>query len=356
LRGFRTRTVLRFRYKKSNEFFQEETVSLLSTSRHALAAIFSLSIGASVCAQVSGAGSTLSRDLMARWGASYGTKVGGVTYEAVGSTRGVEHARRAEVDFGVTDIPLTAVGLTQSNLRQMPLAATAVAVIVNVPELSGQALRLNGDILANIYNGKITTWDHSTIRSINPGVKLPGTTIVPIWRADGSGQSYVFSSYLSRQNQTWRRATGASSQLSGLSGRSVVGGSAMLAAVKSTVGAIGYEGYGAARASGIPVASLRNASDQFVSPSENSINEALAKTRWSFGTAENAADLDASPGAGTYPMATVIYALLPPSSASVKKAASYLLDAMQNGDASVVASGFLPLPATAKTALAAKPW
>jgi phosphate transport system substrate-binding protein len=238
----------------------------------------------------------------------------------------------------------------------MPLAATAVAVMVNLPELSGQSLRLSGDILANIYSGKITAWDHSSIRAMNPGVKLSATAIVPVWRVDGSGQSYVFSSYLSRQNQTWRRATGATQQLSGLSGRSVVGGSAMLAAVKSTVGAIAYEGYGAARASGLSLVSLRNASDQFVAPSDASINEALTKARWSFNTAENAADLDASPGAGTYPMATVIYALLPPSSAGVKRATNYLLDAVQNGDASVVASGFLPLPGTAKAALTAKAW
>jgi phosphate transport system substrate-binding protein len=305
-------------------------------------------------AQLSGAGSTLSRDLMSRWSQAYGPRLGGVTYEAVGSSRGIEHARKGEVDFGVSDLPLTAVALSQSNLRQLPLAATAVAVIVNVPGLEGQTLRLTGDVLASIFSGKVTAWDHSMIRGINPGIKLPATPIVPIWRADGSGQSYVFSSFLTRRNGTWARSVGISQQLSNLSGRGVVGGAALVAAVRATPGAIGYEGLGAARAANLQMASLRNASDQFVAPSEASVTEALSKARWSFDNNENAADLDASPGAGTYPMTAVIYAMIPAASTNAKKSSGYLVDAVQRGDASVSAAGFVPLPGIVKTAIAAK--
>jgi phosphate transport system substrate-binding protein len=322
--------------------------------RSAAFGTFVLFAATNVFGQISGAGSTLSRDLMSRWAQAQGAKAGGVTYEAVGSTRGVEHARKGEVDFGVTDVPLTTIALGQSNLRQVPLAATAVVVVVNVPEIDKQPLRLTGDILANIFTGKIATWDHSTIRSINPSLKLPSRPIVPLWRTDGSGQSYVFSSYLSRQNPAWRRAVGTTQQLAGLSGRGVVGGAAMLAALKATPGAIGYEGFAAARASGLSLASLRNASDQFVVPSDAAIGEALSKARWSFDTAENSADLDASPGAGTYPMSALIYAVIPSTGANARKTLAFLLDAVQTGDASVTATGFLPLPATAKTAIASK--
>lgn len=319
----------------------------------AIVAVTAFSTGHAL-AQLSGAGSTLSRDLMSRWSQAHGARVGGVAYEAIGSSRGIEHARKGEVDFGVSDLPLTSVALSQSNLRQIPLAATAVAVIVNVPGLEGQSLRLTGDVLASIYTGKVTAWDHSMIRSINPGIKLPNAPIVPIWRADGSGQTYVFSSFLARRNGIWARSVGITQQLSNLPGRGVVGGAALVAAVRATPGAIGYEGLGAARAANLQMVMLRNAADQFVAPNEASVTEALSKARWSFDNNENAADLDASPGAGTYPMTAVIYAMVPASSANARRSLGYLVDAVQRGDGSVSAAGFVPLPGIVKTAIAAK--
>jgi phosphate transport system substrate-binding protein len=316
----------------------------------ALALIF---LSSSASAQLSGAGSTLARDLMARWAAAHGGAAGGVTYEAVGSSRGVEHVKANEVDFGVTDVPLTAAGLRQANLKQIPLAAAALAVVINVPELNGQTLRLTGDILASIYIGKIDKWNHSQIAGANPGVKLPDRAIIPVWRSDGSGQSYVFSTYLSRFNPAWRRTTGAVSQLKGLSGRSVVGGASMLATIKSTPGAIGYDGFGSARSAGLVIAAVRNADDQFVAPSAASINEALNKARWSFDDGENTADLDATAGRAVYPLAAVIYGLVPATpNAQRKDATGYLVKATQRGDDEVTAAGFLPLPASAKASVA----
>jgi phosphate transport system substrate-binding protein len=291
---------------------------------------------------------------MTRWSATYGAAVGGVTYEAVGSSRGVEHVKASEVDFGVSDVPLTSAGLRQANLKQIPLAASAVVIAVNVPELTGQTLRLNGDILASIYTGKIDKWNHTQIAGANPGVRLPDRVIVPVWRSDGSGQSYVFSAYLSRSNPGWRRSIGTLSQLRGLSGRSVVGGASMLATVRATPGAIGYEGFGGARAAGLALASIRNAADQYVLPSAASISEALSQARWSFDTSENAADLDAAPGSTSYPLAAVVYGLVPATATAQRKdATSYLVRATQQGDSDVAAAGFLPLPAAAKASVAA---
>jgi phosphate transport system substrate-binding protein len=319
----------------------------------ALAAAMSLAASTSY-AQLSGAGSSFARDLMTRWSATYGAGVGGVTYEAVGSTRGVEHIKAGEVDFGVSDVPLTAAGLRQASLKQIPLAASAVVVAVNVPELAGQTLRLNGDILASIYTGKIDKWNHGQIAGANPGVKLPDRPIVPLWRSDGSGQSYVFSAYLSRNNSAWRRTIGTVSQLRGLSGRSVVGGASMLASIRATPGAVGYEGFGGAQSAGLALSAVKNAADQYIAPNAASINEALTKARWAFDTAENSADLDAAAGSGSYPMAAVVYALVPAAAnAQRKDATAYLVRAIQQGDSDVAAAGFLPLPATAKASVAA---
>ena len=311
-----------------------------------------LAMGSQAQAQVSGAGSTLVRELMTGWSTQYGPASGGVTYEASGSSAGVARATEQSVDFGVTDVPMTAAALRQAGLRQVPLAGAAVAVIVNLPELGGKAIKLNGDILADIFQGNITTWNHSQITSFNPGTPLPNRAIVPIWRADGSGQSYVFSTYLSRGNPKWRRVVGTTNTLNLTAGKSAKGGQAMLDAVKATPGAVGYDALGAAQKAGLGIAELLNGSGKSVAPNAASIAEALDKAQWSKDA--NAADLDGSAGPGAYPMAAVPYALVP---MAVKKgrnsALPFIQAAVAQGDAQVNQVGFLPLPAVAKGLTAA---
>ena len=301
-------------------------------------------------AQVAGTGSTLVRELMTGWSTQYGPASGGVAYEATGSSAGVARATDQSVDFGVSDVPLTASALRMAGLRQLPLAGAAVAIVVNLPELGSKAIKLNGDILADIYQGNITTWNHSQIVSFNPGTPLPNRPIVPIWRADGSGQSYIFSTYLSRGNPKWRRVVGSTNTLNLSAGRSAKGGAAMLEAVKTTPGAVGYDALGAAQKAGLGIAELLNGSGKIVAPNAVSIAEALDKAQWAKDS--NAADLDGSAGPGAYPMAAVPYALIP---MAVKKGRSnalpFLQTAVSQGDAQVKLAGFLPLPAVAKTAV-----
>jgi phosphate transport system substrate-binding protein len=250
------------------------------------------------------------------------------------------------VDFGVTDVPLTAVALQQANLRQMPLAAAAVAVVVNIPELGGKPIKLTGDLLADIYTGSIRTWNHSQITAINPGLPLPARAITPIWRSDGSGQSYVFSNYLSRGSAKWRRTISTTNNLSLPAGRGVRGGAAVTEAVKSTPGAIGYDSLGAVQRAGLVIAQLRNASDRFVAPNAASISEALAQAKWS--TDSLSADLDGNPGEGVYPMTAVAYALVPGNRKGGVSAIPFLKAAVISGDAQAVQTGFVALPSAAK--------
>ncbi len=316
--------------------------------------IFSLSLGLTLLtlnghaqAQVTGTGSTLVREMMSSWVGSYGAPSGGVTYEASGSSAGVARATEQSVDFGVSDVALTASALRQAGLRQVPLAGAAVAVVVNLPELGGKAIKLNGDILADIYQGNITRWNHTQITSFNPGTPMPDRAIVPVWRADGSGQSHVFSTYLSRGNPKWRRVVGITSTLNLTAGRSAAGGQALLDTVKATPGAIGYDALGAAKKAGLGISELLNNSGKTVAPNPASIGEALAKSQWDKDA--NSADLDGSAGPGAYPMAVVPYALVP---VAVKKgrtsAMPFLQTAVAQGDALVTQAGFLPLPAVAK--------
>lgn len=303
-------------------------------------------------AQVTGAGSTLVRDLLSGWATQYGPASGGVTYEGGGSSAGVARAIEQSVDFGVSDVPMTAAALRQAGLRQIPLAGAAVAVVVNLPELGGKAIKLNGDILADIYQGTITQWNHSQIVGANPGVALPNRAIVPIWRADGSGQSYVFSTYLARGNSKWKRLIGSTNNLNLTAGRSAKGGQALLDAVKATPGAVGYDSLGAAQKAGLGIAELLNGSGKSIAPNAASIGEALERAQWTKDS--NAADLDGSAGPGAYPMAVVPYALVPVAiKAGRKSALPFVQAAVAQGDAQVTQVGFLPLPAVAKTQVSA---
>lgn len=302
-------------------------------------------------AQVVGTGSTLVRDLMTAWTSQYGTGVGGASYEPSGSSAGVAKASDGSVDFGVSDVPLTAGALRLAGLRQLPLVGAAVAVVINLPELGGKPLKLNGDILADIYQGSITQWNHSQIVGLNPGVALPNKAIVPIWRADGSGQSYIFSTYLARANSKWRRNINSTSNLSLSAGRSVRGGQAMLDMVKATPGAIGYEPLGAAQRAGLGMAELQNAAGKSVAPSAASISAALDNAQWSADA--NAADLDGSAGAGAYPMAAVAYALVPATpKAGRKSALPFVQAAVGQGDAQARQAGFVPLGGKGKAIVA----
>ncbi len=303
-------------------------------------------LSVNVSAQTIGTGSTLMRDLMTSWTAQYGSASGGARYEPSGSSAGIAQAREGAVDFGVTDVPLTAAALQQANLRQIPLAAAAVAVIVNLPELGGKPIKLTGDILGDIFTGTITQWNHSQIAQANPGLPLPARAIVPIWRADGSGQSYVFSTYVARGNAKWRRSVGSTNNLSQLAGRSVRGGAALLEAVKATPGAIGYDSLGAAQRAGLGLAELRNSAYRYIAPSAASISEALSQAKWN--TDSLSADLDGSAGAGSYPMSAVTYALISGSRKGGVSAVPFLKAAVASGDAQVMQAGLIPLPTFGK--------
>ncbi len=325
----------------------------MATGRNvALSAGLALLIGGFSCgaqAQLAGTGSTLARGLMVDWAVQFGGTVGGVSYTPAGSSTGVKAAREGTVDFGVTDTPLTAPALKQAQLRQIPLAATAVAVFVNLPETGGKPVKLTGDVLAEIYKGNIKEWNHSQIKNLNRELALPARAIVPVWRNDASGQSTVFTTYLSRQSASWRRSPGTESRLSLDTGRGVAGGAAVLAAVKATPGAIGYDAVGQVRAAGGLVnAELQNSAGRFVAPTDEAIAQALQAAPWS--EESSSADLDGSGGAGSYPMATLTYALVAQTPAKGKpSAAAFLAAAVTQGDAAAAKNGFLPLPPTGKS-------
>jgi phosphate transport system substrate-binding protein len=306
-------------------------------------------------AQVSGNGSSFARELISTWAKGYGDTVGGVSYEPNGSAAGVDAVSKNLTDFGITDVPLTYATIARLGVKQIPLAASGVAIIANLPELGTSSINLDGRLLVAIFKGEITSWDDPKIVSLNRDLKLPKLKITPVWRKDGSGQSFVFSTYLSRNDPVWRRANGSTLTVNFEAGRAVKGGREMIEAVTTTKGAIGYDAFAGASKSGLQIAAIQNSAKKFVLPNEKSISSALQEAKWSLGATEtNEGDLDGVAGDAAYPMAAIAYALIPPKPATGKKSpAAFFVKAMAQGQAEASKAGFVLVPDNVKKSVTA---
>ena len=174
-----------------------------------------------------GAGSTLVAPLMSQWQPVYDTLSGvAVTYGAIGSGGGIAQITARTVDFGASDAPLTPSQFSDAKgVVQIPWALAATVVAYNVKGVPNQ-LKLSGPLLADIWLGKVTSWNDPAIAALNPGVSLPATKITPVYRTDGSGDTYAFTDYLSKISPQWKSQIGNSTQVSfptGLGGKGNAG-------------------------------------------------------------------------------------------------------------------------------------
>jgi phosphate transport system substrate-binding protein len=243
----------------------------MHTSKYVAATLLLTSLTTLAQAQVAGNGSSFARELITSWSKSYGDTVGGLQYEANGSAAGVDAVTKNTTDFGITDVPLTYARVSNLGIKQIPLAASGVAIVINLNEIGNEVINLDGRLLLAIYKGEITSWDDPKIAAANRDLKLPKVKITPVWRADGSGQSYVFTSYLGRNDPSWNRSNGSTLNVNFSTGRGVKGGKEMIEAVASTKGAIGYDALAGATKSALKIVAIQNASKRYVLPNEKSI-------------------------------------------------------------------------------------
>jgi phosphate transport system substrate-binding protein len=264
---------------------------------------------------INGAGSTFAAPMYQQWAgqyhASHGTQI---NYQAIGSGGGISEFTQGIVDFGATDAPMTSSEQAAAQAGQgsvvlhIPMIIGAVAICYNEPGIKN--LKLDGPTLANIYLGKIKKWNDPAIKALNPGVTLPSDAIQPVERADSSGTSYVFTSYLSAVSPAWASQVGASKAPSFPVGTGATGSSGVAAAIQQTKGAIGYVEYGYATQAKIPFASMKNSSGQFVPPSTASTNAAAAAGTYPTDITNLTFSLNNESGSTVYPIVTPTYVIL----------------------------------------------
>ena len=311
--------------------------------------------GGSGSGTINGAGSTFAAPMYQQWAGQYHASVDQnvtINYQAIGSGGGIADFTQGVVDFGATDAPMSSTERSAAQAAQgatvlhVPMILGAVAIIYNLPGVTH--LVLDGPTLANIYLGKITKWNDPAIAKLNPGVKLPSAAIQPVQRADSSGTSYVFTTYLSAASPTWTSQVGVSKAPSWPTGTGATGSSGVAAAVSQTKDALGYVELGYAVSGHIPFASLVNSAGKAVAPSPASVEAAAASATYPTDTTSLTFSLVNQSSAGAYPLATPTYIIVsqhPKNSAAGKQLKAWLLWALKPAQQSKVTSlNYAPLP------------
>lgn len=302
---------------------------------------------------INGAGSTFAAPMYEQWAGQYAAKHSvHINYQAIGSGGGISEFTQGIVNFGATDAPMSATEQAAAQAGQgstvlhVPMIIGAVTMAYNLPGVSH--LRLDGPTLANIYLGKIKSWNDPAIKALNPGVTLPSVPIQPVERADSSGTSYAFTQYLSQVSPTWANQVGVSKTPSFPTGTGATGSSGVAAAVQQTKGAIGYVEYSYAIQGHIPVASMKNASGQFVAPAPASTAAAAAHATFPTDVTHLVFSLNNSSASGAYPIVTPTYVLIaqqPKDTAAGNAVKSWLeWDLQKPQQAEVTKLGYVPLP------------
>ena len=276
-----------------------------------IAGLLPLAPDAARAVDITGAGSTFAAPIYGAWGAAAKGTLGiSLNYQALGSGAGQNQVMARTVDFGASDAPVASAKLAANKLVQFPTVIGGVVPIVNLPGIAPNQLHLTGAVLAGLFDGDITTWNDRQIAALNPGVALPDIAVAPVHRADGSGTTFVFTSYLSKVSAGWKSNVGAATSISWPSGAGARGNDGVAAVVRNTRGGLGYVEYAYADKNHLPTVELKDAAGAFVAPDLDSFSKAAAAADW--GSAHDfAVDMLDTPGAGAWPIVSTTFVLLP---------------------------------------------
>jgi len=323
-------------------------MSVFKAKRLALAAVAALAFGgATQAADISGAGATFPYPIYSKWADAYKQQTGiGLNYQSIGSGGGIKQIKAKTVTFGASDMPLEAKDLQEAGLVQFPMIIGGVVPVVNVKGVQGGQMVLDGPTVAQIYLGDITKWNDERIKKLNPKLALPATAIAPIYRSDGSGTNFLFSTFLSNSYPKFKETIGANTSVQWPIGIGAKGNEGVANMTAQTDGAIGYVEYAYAKQNKMAYANLINSAGKTVTPSAASFQAAAANADWANAPGFHLI-LTNQPGEKSWPITGASFILLystPPDPAATAAALKFFDWAFKNGAQMAAELDYVPLP------------
>lgn len=316
-----------------------------------IAALVSLGMAGIAAAQnLNAAGSTFVNPIMTRWTAEYAQAHPGVkiNYQSLGSGAGIRQASDGTVDFGASDAIMTDEQMASAKVKLMmlPDVLGAVVPIYNIPGLS-KPLNFSGDVIADIYLGKIRTWNDARIAKDNPGVNLPDKQILPVYRSESSGTTFILTDYLSKVSPAWASQVGKNSAVKWPAGVGAKGSEGVSGMVRQAPGAFGYVELIYATANHIEYGAVKNAAGKFLLASPAGATAAAAAAAKTM-PADYRVSITNAAGADSYPISSFSWFLIPKQFSDAGKGAAvkgFLEWMLDHGESECSALGYAPLPA-----------
>jgi phosphate transport system substrate-binding protein len=331
-----------------------KTVRSIAVALSAAALLTGTASGQSI--DLTGAGATFPYPIYSKWFSDYAQGTGvKINYQSIGSGGGIRQLSEQTVDFGASDGPMSdqeLAGAKGGAVLHFPTVMGAVVITYNVPEVK-RPLNLSGDLIADIFQGKVTKWNDARIVAQNRGVILPNSDILVVHRSDGSGTTYIFSDYLSAVSPSWSTSLGKGKEIKWPVGLGGKGNEGVAGQVKQTPGSIGYVELAYAKQNKLPYANVRNAAGRYVSPSIASVTAAAASMKLPKNTDYRVSIVNA-PGTASYPISSMTWILVyqhQPDAVKGEKLVSFLRWAYKNGEKSASSLDYAPLPASMVAAL-----
>jgi phosphate transport system substrate-binding protein len=318
-----------------------------------VAAVFSISAFAQ---DVTGAGASFPAPLYAKWASDFNKATGvKINYQSVGSGAGIKQIEAKTVDFGASDAPLKDDELQAKGLMQFPTVIGGVIPVVNIPGIKPGELKLNGQVLGDIYLGKVTKWNDPAIKALNGSLNLPDAAIAPVRRADGSGTSFLFTNYLSKVNAEWKTKVGEGTAVNWPTGAGGKGNEGVAAFVNRLPNSIGYVEYAYVKQNKMTYAQLQNAAGTFVSPDDSAFKAAAAGADWNksfYQVLTNQAGKDAWPITGA---TFILMHKVQDKPANATTVLKFFDWAYKSGDKTADDLDYVPMPDAVKASIA-KAW
>ena len=301
---------------------------------------------------VTGAGASFPAPLYSKWAADYNKATSvKINYQSVGSGAGLRQIEAKTVDFGASDAPLKDDDLVKKGLIQFPTVIGGVVPVVNIKGIAPGQLKLSGQLLGDIFLGKVTKWTDPAIKALNPTLTLPDTAIAPVRRADGSGTTFIFTNYLSKVNAEWKTKVGEGTAVNWPVGAGGKGNEGVAAFVGRLPNSIGYVEYSYVKQNKMTFAQIRNAAGNFVSPDDTAFKAAAVGADW---TKSFYQILTEQPGKDAWPLTGATFILMQKvqdKPAQATEVLKFLEWAYKNGDKTAEELDYVPMPANVKVVI-----